>query len=147
MSTTASPPVISEEALGVWGGQLTIRVKTAGTGPPLLYLHPAGGLMWDPFLSHLAERYSVYAPEFPGTSVGDPYAIHKIDDLSDVVLVYEEIVRKLGLTRPVIVGQSFGGMIAAELAAHFPALPAKVVLLDPIGLWREDAPVANWIAL
>ena len=146
MSTTANTPVISEQALDVWDGQLTIRVKTAGSGPPLLYLHPAAGLAWDPFLSHLAERYTVYAPEFPGTSTGDPYAIHKIDDLSDIVLVYEEVTRRLGLDRPVIVGQSFGGMIAAELAAHFPALPGKLVLLDPIGLWRDDAPVANWIA-
>jgi pimeloyl-ACP methyl ester carboxylesterase len=146
MSTDVSTPVISEEALDVWGGKLTVRVKMAGAGPALLYLHPAAGLAWDPFLSHLAERYTVYAPEFPGTSVGDPYAIHKIDDLSDLVLVYEEVVRRLGLTRPVIVGQSFGGMLAAELAAHFPGLPDKLVLLDPVGLWRDDAPVANWVA-
>src|SRR6185369_9542882 len=50
--------------------------------------HPAAGLAWDPFLSHLAERYTVYAPEFPGTSVGDPYAIHQVDDLTDLVVLY-----------------------------------------------------------
>jgi len=143
---TTIAPVISEESIDVWGGELTIRVKVAGAGAPLLYLHPAAGLAWDPFLSHLAERYTVYAPEFPGTSVGDPYAIHKIDTLSDMVLVYEEVVRRLGLHNPVVVGQSFGGMLAAELAAAYPDMPAKLVLLDPIGLWREDAPVANWIA-
>ena len=147
MSTpTTTAPVISEEAVDVWDGKLTIRVKVAGAGAPLLYLHPAPGLAWDPFLSHLAERYTVYAPEFPGTSVGDPYAVHVIDDLHDMVLAYEEIVRKLGLHSPVVVGQSFGGMLAAELAAHYPELPSKLVLLDPIGLWREDAPVANWVA-
>jgi pimeloyl-ACP methyl ester carboxylesterase len=139
-------PVINEDAVDVWDGRLTIRVKVAGAGAPLLYLHPAAGLAWDPFLSHLAERYTVYAPEFPGTSVGDPYAIHTIEDLSDVVLAYEELTRRLGLTRPVVVGQSFGGMLAAELAAYFPGLPEKLVLLDPIGLWRDDHPVANWIA-
>jgi pimeloyl-ACP methyl ester carboxylesterase len=139
-------PVISEEAVEVWDGRLTMRVKVAGAGAPLLYLHPAGGLAWDPFLSHLAERYTVYAPEFPGTSVGDPYAVHTIDDLSDIVLMYEELTRRLGLARPVVVGQSFGGMLAAELAAAFPALASKLVLLGPIGLWRDDAPVTNWIA-
>jgi pimeloyl-ACP methyl ester carboxylesterase len=118
----------------------------AGAGAPLLYLHPAAGLAWDPFLSHLAQSFTVYAPEFPGTSVGDPYAIHAVDHLSDVVLIYEEIVRTLGLRHPVVVGQSFGGMIAAELCAAYPALPSRVVLLDPIGLWRADLPVANWIA-
>jgi pimeloyl-ACP methyl ester carboxylesterase len=139
-------PAITEEAIPVWNGKLTIRVKVAGAGTPLLYLHPAAGLAWDPFLSHLAETHTVYAPEFPGTSVGDPYAIHAVDHLSDLVLMYEELVRTLGLHKPVVVGQSFGGMIAAELTAAFPDLASKVVLLDPIGLWRDDAPVANWMA-
>ena len=142
----ASGPVISEEAVPVWNGRLTMRVKVAGAGSPLLYLHPAAGLAWDPFLSHLAESHTVYAPEFPGTSAGDPYAIHAVDSLSDMVLIYEEVVRTLGLTKPVVVGQSFGGMVAAELTATFPELASKVVLLDPIGLWRADMPIANWIA-
>lgn len=90
--------------------------------------------------------FTVYAPEFPGTSVGDPYAIHAVDHLSDIVLIYEEVTRALGLRKPVVVGQSFGGMIAAELCAAYPDLAAKVVLLDPIGLWRPDIPVANWMA-
>ncbi|MPY98880.1 MAG: alpha/beta fold hydrolase [Actinophytocola sp.] len=146
MTTTESTqPAISEEFLAVWNGRLTIRVKVAGAGPPLLYLHPAAGLAWDPFLTQMAEHYTVYAPEFPGTSVGDPYAIHAVDSLPDVVLIYEEVVRTLGLSAPVMVGQSFGGMIAAELAATFPTLPSALVLLDPIGLWREDLPVANWL--
>jgi len=144
--TTTNTPQISEETVEVWNGRITMRVKVSGAGSPLLYLHPAAGLAWDPFLSHLAERYTVYAPEFPGTSVGDPYAIHQIDHLGDVVLAYEELVRKLGLVKPVIVGQSFGGMIAAELASAFPDLPEALVVLDPIGLWVDEHPVANWVA-
>jgi pimeloyl-ACP methyl ester carboxylesterase len=88
----------------------------------------------------------VYAPEFPGTSAGDPYAIHAIHDLSNVVLLYEELLRALEITSPILVGQSFGGMLAAELAAAFPALATKVVLLDPIGLWREELPIADWVS-
>jgi hypothetical protein len=26
------------------------KVKTAGSGPPLVYLHAAGGPIWDPFV-------------------------------------------------------------------------------------------------
>ena len=142
-STMTQAPQIHDEAVGVWGGRVTMRVKIAGAGAPLLYLHPAAGLVWDPFLSRLAERYTVYAPEFPGSTPGDPYAIHQIDHLSDLVLVYEELVSKLGLGRPVVVGQSFGGMLAAELAAAYPSLAAKLVLLDPAGLRRADLPIAN----
>jgi pimeloyl-ACP methyl ester carboxylesterase len=143
MTLSSNPPAISQEVFDVWDKKLTIRVNVAGTGAPVLYLHPAGGLAWDPFLYHLAERHTVYAPEFPGTSAGDPYAIHVIDELSDLVLAYEEVVRRLGLEQPVVVGPAFGGMLAAELAVHFPALPGKLVLLNPLGLWRDDRPVSN----
>jgi pimeloyl-ACP methyl ester carboxylesterase len=142
MSTTA--PSVTDHAVTVWNGTITVHVRVSGTGAPVVYLHPAGGLAWDPFLIELSERCTVYAPEFPGTSAGDPHAIHKIDDLHDLVLIYEEAIRGLGLSEPpVAIGQSFGGMLAAELAAHFPRLFAQVVLLDPIGLWHEDAPVAH----
>ena len=129
-----------------WNDRVTIRVRTGGSGPPLVYLHPAAGLAWDPFLDKLAQDYTIYAPEFPGTTPGDPYAIHQVDDLWDTVLIYEQALRELSLSGVPVVGQSFGGMLAAELAAAYPALFSRVVLLDPVGLWRDDAPVANWIA-
>ncbi len=137
---------IGERAVAVWGGRLTMRVRIAGSGPPLVYLHPAAGLHFDPFLEALGADWTVIAPEHPGTSAGDPEAIHAVDDLWDLVLVYQEAIAALGLERPVVaVGQSFGGMMAAELAAHDPALFERLVLLAPIGLWREDRPIANWI--
>jgi pimeloyl-ACP methyl ester carboxylesterase len=140
------PLEMRERALGVWGGRITLRVKTAGRGAPLVYLHPASGLQFDPFLASLSTEYSIYAPEVPGTSAGDPDAIHDVDGLSDLVLIYEEAITRLELPEPpVVIGQSFGGMLAAELASYFPRLFKKVVLCDPIGLWRPDLPIANWM--
>lgn len=137
---------LTEKTLDLWGGEIQLRVKVAGQGPGLVYLHPAAGLAWDPFLERLAQDFTVYAPEFPGTSPADPYAVHKVDDLWQLVLMYEEAIRKLEIGTPVLIGQSFGGMLAAELAAAYPDRFAKLVLLDPIGLWRDEHPVANWIA-
>ena len=38
-----------------------------GSGAPVVFLHSAGGLLRDnPFLDQLAQRYSVFAPEWPG---------------------------------------------------------------------------------
>ncbi|MBN3789118.1 alpha/beta hydrolase [Burkholderia sp. Ac-20353] len=145
-STRAAGPDITERTLRVWGGRINMRVKVAGAGQPVVYMHPSAGLGWDPFLSWLSENFTVYAPEFPGTSAGDPYAIHSINSLGDIVLVYEEVIRSLGLVKPILIGQSFGGMLAAELAAAFPNLASRVVLLDPVGLWREDLPVGDWIS-
>lgn len=135
----------AENVVDVWNDSIRLRFKVTGQGPALVYLHPAAGLAWDGFLDRLAENHTVYAPEFPGTSSSDPYAIHKVDDLWQVVLLYEEAIRKLDIGTPILVGQSFGGMLAAELAAAYPERFSKLVLLDPIGLWRDDAPVANWI--
>lgn len=145
MTTTIDISATSDDTVSLWDGKLDIRVRMAGAGAPILYLHPAAGLQWDPFLTHLADSFTVYAPEFPGTTPGNPYAIHGVDHLSDMVLVYEELVRTLGLDRPIVIGQSFGGMLAAELTATFPSLASRVVLLDPIGLWREDLPIPNWM--
>ena len=140
------PLEMRERAISVWGGRIMLRVKTAGRGAPLVYLHPASGLQFDPFLASLSTEYSIYAPEVPGTSAGDPNAIHDVDGLSDLVLIYEEAITRLELPEPpVVIGQSFGGMLAAELASYFPRLFKKVVLCDPIGLWRPDLPIANWM--
>ncbi|MEU1850950.1 alpha/beta hydrolase [Streptomyces sp. NPDC019990] len=146
MTTDSQQSAPREEIVEVWDGRIALRVKVAGQGAPLLYLHGSTGLVWDPFLAHLAERYTVYAPEFPGTSAGDPDAVHVIDQLSDLVLAYEELCRRLGLVRPVIVGHDVGGMLAAELSAAFPELPERLVLISALGLWREDLPVTSLAA-
>lgn len=140
-------PDITERVVEVWDGKLRLRLRVAGAGPALVYFHPETGLIWDPFLTRLAEHHTIYAPEFPGTSPSDPYAIHQVDELWDLVLIYEQALRELGLARPVAVAPSFGGMLAAELAAAYPDLFASLVLLAPLGLWRDDAAVANWITI
>src|ERR1700683_165725 len=123
------------------------KVRVAGSGPPLVYLHPAGGPIWDPFLDGLAERFTVYAPDHPGTGATQRDAIYKVESLWDLVLIYDELLDALNLASVPVVGTSFGGMMACELAAHRPERVTKMVLLDPIGLWREDAPVTQYMLL
>ena len=142
-----SVAAITERIVPVWGDRIELTVQVAGTGPPLLYLHAAGGMMWDPFLDALAESHTIHAPLVPGTVPSKPDDIAKVDDLWDLVLAYEEMIRALGLDGAPVIGQSFGGMLACELAAHFPALFGELVLLAPIGLWLDEHPVANWVAL
>jgi pimeloyl-ACP methyl ester carboxylesterase len=136
-----STAAVRDETVEVGGGRIRLHVKVAGEGPPLLYFHPLSGLAWQPFLDRLAERHTVYAPEHPGTSAGDVEAIREVHTFWELLLLYEEATRALGLQRPAAVGQSFGGMVAADLAATFPALFARLALLAPLGLWRDDAPI------
>lgn len=135
------------EQVTVWEGRVTSRVHIAGTGPPLVFLHGAMGLQWDPFLDGLAERCTVYAPELPGTTPGDPDAIGAIDDVWDLVLCYDELFDALGLDSPTVVGHSFGGMVAAEIAATAPGRVSRLVLIAPLGLWRDDAPIPQFMTM
>ena len=123
------------------------KVKTAGNGPPLVYLHPAGGPVWDPFVEGLTERYTVYAPHHPGTGETAREAAYAVDSLWDLVLIYDELLDALDLSSVPVIGTSFGGMMALELAAHRPDRISKLIVLDPIGLWREDVPVAPYMLM
>lgn len=138
---------ISEQALKLWNGQVTLRVKVAGDGPALVFLHCGYGLVWDDFLDLLARNFTVYAPEHPGTSAGDPEAVKPLDDLWDLTLCYYELLNKLGLSAPILAGHSFGGMVAAEIAAGDPKRAAKLILIDSLGLWRDDAPIPNYAVM
>ncbi len=134
-----------DKTVTAWRDQIEARVKIAGSGPPLVFFHGAYGLQWDPFLDSLTATHTVYAPEHPGTTPGSPDSIKPLDNLWDLVLYYYELFDALGLESPALVGHSFGGMIAAEVAATNPERVGKLVLIDPIGLWRDDIPVRNWM--
>lgn len=135
----------TDREVTVWQDKVKATVKVAGDGPPLVFLHGAGGLFWDPFLDLLAANHTVYAPYHPGTAPGDPDAVAHLDNLWDLTLYYEEVLDALGLQQVPIVGHSFGGMMAAEIAAAHRARVSKLVLMCPIGLWREDVPIPNWM--
>jgi pimeloyl-ACP methyl ester carboxylesterase len=135
------------ETVAVRHCDIEAKVRIAGTGPPVVYLHAAGGPAWDPFLDALAADRTVYAPDHPGTGETERGAIHRVPGLWDLVLFYDELLDALGLERAPLVGASFGGMVACEVAAHRRRAVTALVLLDPIGLWRDDAPVAQYMTM
>jgi pimeloyl-ACP methyl ester carboxylesterase len=133
--------------IAVWQDRVRMRVLSKGSGPALVFLHGPWGLEWDPFLDALARDFTVLAPEHPGTTPGAPDDIYQLDGLWDLVVCYEELLDKLGLDQVALVGHSFGAMVACEVAAASPRRVRRLVLMDPIGLWREHDPVINWMAL
>ena len=138
---------ITERVVPVWGSRLDMTVQVAGDGPPLVYLHAAGGMVWDPFLERLAaDSHRSTRRSFPARCRAGRRRSARSTTCGISSWSTTRRSRALDLERPPVVGQSFGGMLACELAAHFPALFSRVVLLDPIGLWLDDHPVANWVA-
>jgi pimeloyl-ACP methyl ester carboxylesterase len=134
--------------LRLWQDRIETEVEISGSGPPLVYLHGPWGLAPDrDFVARLAETNTVHAPKHPGTSGGDPDAVHVLDGWLDLIVYYGELFDALKLPAPALVGHSFGGLVAAEIAAAAPAAVSRLVLIDPVGLWRDDHPVKNWMVL
>src|SRR5262249_60529253 len=128
------------------GGAVAFEVRAAGHGAPLVYFHSYyERSAWAPFLDLLARSFSVYAPAHPG--VAGSTGVETLEDLLDLTLAYDELLQALGVDRAHLVGHSFGGMAAAELAAVFPARAHSLTLVSPLGLWRDDAQPADVLIL
>src|SRR5215470_1299657 len=126
-----TPPTASRRQLVVRG--TPVEVLADGRGPALLFLHGAGGAgRWLQFQAALARRFTVTMPSHPGHG-GSP-AADWIEHISDLAFHYLDLIDDLGLERVHLVGASFGGWIAAEMAVMASHRLASLVLIDPVGI-------------
>jgi pimeloyl-ACP methyl ester carboxylesterase len=122
------------------------EVHTGGAGPEVLWLHGLRGVdAADPLLAALQTRHRVTAPVAPGFN--DLDELSRIDNIHELALDYDDLIDALGLQGFMLLGHSFGAMIAAEIAAHFPGRAERLVLLAPFGLWNDAYPVADIFAM
>lgn len=124
----ASP---KSETITILGAR--IHLRRAGKGPPLLFLHGAGGVpVWLPFFDQLAESFDVLVPDHPGFGESDtpPW----LRNIGDAALYYLDFAEALTLGKLHVVGTSLGGWIAAEAAVRDRALFKTLTLVAPAGL-------------
>src|SRR5215470_6070760 len=121
--------------------QITVRgtpvhLYSHGAGPALLFLHGAGAAgRWLDFQSALAQHFTMQMPSHPGHG-GSP-AAEWIEHISDLAFHYLDLLDDLGLERVRLVGASFGGWIAAEIAVMASHRLDSLVLIDPVGIKVE----------
>ena len=109
-----------------------MKVEVRGSGRPLVYLHPAGGVRWTSFLEKLCETHTVHMPTFPGfdgTAVDEQ--VKSRQALGQRVGDYIE--KEIGKACDVM-GCSFGGAVALWLAIERPQCVDHLVLECPGGL-------------
>lgn len=134
----SGPP--TEGFLEVPGGR--VHMFRGGDGAPVLFLHAAGGAgRWHEFHELLSRRFEVFAPDHPGFGGSDDFP--ELEGVDDLVFHYLDVIEALGLERPHVVGASFGGWVAAELAVARPDAIGSLTLLGPAGLRLPEHPVAD----
>jgi pimeloyl-ACP methyl ester carboxylesterase len=126
-----------------------------GDGCPVVFLHGAAGtsMAWTAYAERRGSR-----PACAIDTIGDVGRSHQevaVEDAEDLAAWLEEVLVGLGLDRVHLVGTSYGGFLALELAARRPARVRSLCLIEPAGLarvrlarfllWGSAALLASWL--
>jgi pimeloyl-ACP methyl ester carboxylesterase len=117
----------------------------AGTGRPFVLLHglASNARTWGAVARHLhAAGHAVYAVDQRGHGHSD-----KPDNGYDFATVTEDLALLcdvLGLNRPVVVGQSWGGNVVLEFGARYGKRVAGLVMVDGGFLDLQSQPDVSW---
>jgi pimeloyl-ACP methyl ester carboxylesterase len=115
------------------GGQ-RVHLRQQGSGPDLVLIHGASGNLRD-FTMGLSDRlatdYRVIAVDRPGLGHSDPMTGGDTS-VAGQARVLRRAVAQLGVTDPVVLGQSYGGAVA--LAWALQERPAALVLVSAVSM-------------
>ncbi len=128
---------------------ISLEALIAGTGPPLLFLHGGDYVAQNrAFLDRLARNFRVVAPRHPG--FGTTPRPSWFRSVHDIAYLYLDLIDRLDLREATLVGASFGGWVALELAVRSTTRLGRLVLIDSLGLkfgGREERDIADIYAL
>ncbi|MET9464681.1 alpha/beta fold hydrolase [Streptomyces sp. NPDC006544] len=126
---------------------LTLTETGGDHGRPVLVLHGGGGpASVAGLVEHLARSTRVITPVHPGWQ-GTPRP-EWLTGVGDLALTYLHHLHEQGLRDITVVGSSFGGWVAAEMAVRDTAgLVAGLVLIDAVGVHVEDEPIVDFFGL
>ncbi len=126
---------LSLEVRGI--GKVDAEVIVGGSGAPILVLHGFHNLpAQSPFLNKLTAYGKVYAPSLPG--FGHTVRPDDFDTIYDLFHFCLDFIDSLPDQPLTLVGLSFGGWLALELATkNLPQLD-RLVLVDALGVKLSD---------
>lgn len=117
----------------------------AGEGRPILFLNGAEALHRSgPWMEQAAQGNRILAPVHPGYA--DSPLASQIQTVGDLALLYLEFLDQLKLRDVVLIGASFGGWIAAEMAVRSNERLSHLVLINSLGfkfLGREEREIQD----
>jgi pimeloyl-ACP methyl ester carboxylesterase len=126
-------------------GPIELDLWRRGHGRPIVLLHGVNPVdPAAPFVDLLAAHGEVIAPSLPG--FGNSRRPEDFDTVYDLVHLCRELLDALP-DRAVVIGFSFGGWLAAEVAAAGHARLERLILVDPVGIklgGREERDIAHF---
>jgi pimeloyl-ACP methyl ester carboxylesterase len=114
-----------------------VSYRRAGDGPVILLVHGIAGSSraWRDVMPSLAEEYTVIAPDLIGHgNSAKPMGDYSLGAYASGM---RDLLGVLGVHKATVVGQSFGGGVAMQLAYQHPECCERLVLVDSGGLGRE----------
>ena len=122
-------------------GGLRIAYERVGDGPPAVLLHGYvgdGPTTWRRQLDDLGRDHTLIAWDAPGAGrSSDPPEMFGMAGYADCLAGF---IAELGLERPDLVGLSFGGALAIELAHRHPTTARRLVLVSAYAGWAGSLP-------
>ena len=117
------------------------RSAERANAPTLLLLHgyTASKELWLRFANQIDERYNIIIPDLAGHGETgfDPQWSYSP---SAQAIRLQRLLDALNIERATVIGNSMGGLIAANFALQYPQRTAGIVVIDPAGV---TAPVAS----
>jgi pimeloyl-ACP methyl ester carboxylesterase len=122
---------------GLVVGGIELEVLRRGTGRPVLLLHGAQTVEpRAPFLDMLGHHAEIIAPSHPG--FGRSMRPADFETVYDLVHFYLDVLEALPHEKVTLMGLSFGGWLAAEIAVKCPHRLDGLVLVDAFGIKVSD---------
>lgn len=116
-------------------GEVNLRVRHGGSGPPLLLLHgyPETHMMWGKVAADLARDFTVVAPDLRGYGKSSkPVSTDDHEPYSKRAMARDAValMRHLSFPRFDLAGHDRGGRVAYRLALDHPDAIRRLTILD-----------------
>jgi pimeloyl-ACP methyl ester carboxylesterase len=131
LSPSSSPGGNAAERMTVNG--IELEVLRRGRGVPVVLLHGMDTVSPKaPFLDLLSRHVEIIAPSSPG--FGNSKRPPDFDTMYDLTRLYLALLAQLPYEKVTLMGLSFGGWLAAEIAVASCQRIANLILVDPVGI-------------